>query len=180
MDLTVEYLPPKMKSKSPDKDNQPVKTSDMNPHRGAQTDQPGKTSDVNPHREDQSDQLVKTSDSNLHREIQSDLSSSEELGATGFDTKWETIQGTFISAIVFIGDVLMPSSGPDAPEPSEDCVTLLFNKPCSKMEMIGFMKKLFLLDPSFVSAYLFLLYCKNSKIWDTSNNCHNCPKNRKV
>ena len=21
---------------------------------------------------------------------------------------------------------------------------------------------------------------KNSKIWDTSNNCHNCPKNRKV
>ena len=19
-------------------------------------------------------------------------------------------------------------------------------------------------------------YCKNSKIWDTSNNCHNCPK----
>ena len=141
MDLTVEYLPPKMKSKSPDKDNQPVKTSD-----------------INPHREDQSDQLVKTSDSNLHREVQSDPSSSEELGATGFDTKWETIQGTFISAIVFIGDVLMPSSGPDAPEPSEDCVTLLFNKPCSKMEMIGFMKKLFLLDPSFVSAYLFLLY----------------------
>ena len=24
------------------------------------------------------------------------------------------------------------------------------------------------------------MYCKNSKIWDTSNNCHNCPKNRKV
>ena len=23
-------------------------------------------------------------------------------------------------------------------------------------------------------------YHKNSKIWDTSNNCHNCPKNRKV
>ena len=23
-------------------------------------------------------------------------------------------------------------------------------------------------------------YRKNSKIWDTSNNCHNCPKNRKV
>ena len=22
-------------------------------------------------------------------------------------------------------------------------------------------------------------YRKNSKIWDTSNNCHNCPKNRK-
>ena len=26
----------------------------------------------------------------------------------------------------------------------------------------------------------FLTYRKNSKIWDTSNNCHNCPKNRKV
>ena len=25
-----------------------------------------------------------------------------------------------------------------------------------------------------------LKYCKNSKIWDTSNSCHNCPKNRKV
>ena len=25
-----------------------------------------------------------------------------------------------------------------------------------------------------------LTYRKNSKIWDTSNNCHNCPKNRKV
>ena len=24
------------------------------------------------------------------------------------------------------------------------------------------------------------IYSKNSKIWDTSNNCHNCPKNRKV
>ena len=24
------------------------------------------------------------------------------------------------------------------------------------------------------------LYRKHSKIWDTSNNCHNCPKNRKV
>ena len=23
-------------------------------------------------------------------------------------------------------------------------------------------------------------YRKNSKIWETSNNCHNCPKNRKV
>ena len=23
-------------------------------------------------------------------------------------------------------------------------------------------------------------YRKNSKIWDTPNNCHNCPKNRKV
>ena len=23
-------------------------------------------------------------------------------------------------------------------------------------------------------------YRKNSKIWDTSNKCHNCPKNRKV
>ena len=26
----------------------------------------------------------------------------------------------------------------------------------------------------------FTFYRKNSKIWDTSNNCHNCPKNRKV
>ena len=26
----------------------------------------------------------------------------------------------------------------------------------------------------------FGLYRKNYKIWDTSNNCHNCPKNRKV
>ena len=26
----------------------------------------------------------------------------------------------------------------------------------------------------------FTKYRKNSKIWDTSNNCHNCPKNRKV
>ena len=25
-----------------------------------------------------------------------------------------------------------------------------------------------------------MVYRKNSKIWDTSNNCHNCPKNRKV
>ena len=24
------------------------------------------------------------------------------------------------------------------------------------------------------------MYHKNSKIWDTSNNCHNCPKNGKV
>ena len=24
----------------------------------------------------------------------------------------------------------------------------------------------------------YLSYRKNSKIWDTSNNCHNCPKNR--
>ena len=27
---------------------------------------------------------------------------------------------------------------------------------------------------------IFNYYRKNSKIWDTSNNCHNCPKNRKV
>ena len=26
----------------------------------------------------------------------------------------------------------------------------------------------------------YLDYRKNSKIWDTSNNCHNCPKNRNV
>ena len=24
------------------------------------------------------------------------------------------------------------------------------------------------------------VYRKNSKIWDTSNNCHNCPKNLKI
>ena len=29
------------------------------------------------------------------------------------------------------------------------------------------------------SAHNFT-YSKNSKIWDTSNNCNNCPKNRKV
>ena len=28
--------------------------------------------------------------------------------------------------------------------------------------------------------FLYWSYRKNSKIWDTSNNCHNCPKNRKV
>ena len=27
---------------------------------------------------------------------------------------------------------------------------------------------------------IYPIYRKNSKIWDTSNNCHNCPKNRKV
>ena len=27
---------------------------------------------------------------------------------------------------------------------------------------------------------LIIAYCKNSKIWDSSNNRHNCPKNRKV
>ena len=33
-----------------------------------------------------------------------------------------------------------------------------------------------------VGFRVFMLegYRKNSKIWDTSNNCHNCPKNRKV
>ena len=29
-------------------------------------------------------------------------------------------------------------------------------------------------------SHLVRAYRKNSKIWDTSNNCHNCPKNRKV
>ena len=28
--------------------------------------------------------------------------------------------------------------------------------------------------------FLSDVYRKNFKIWDTSNNCHNCPKNRKV
>ena len=27
---------------------------------------------------------------------------------------------------------------------------------------------------------MVISYRQNSKIWDTSNNCHNCPKNRKV
>ena len=31
-----------------------------------------------------------------------------------------------------------------------------------------------------VSMNFFCIYRKNSKIWDTSNNCHNCPKSRKV
>ena len=36
--------------------------------------------------------------------------------------------------------------------------------------------------PSDKSCYLIhqKFYRKNSKIWDTSNNCHKCPKNRKV
>ena len=33
---------------------------------------------------------------------------------------------------------------------------------------------------SFIPNWKVLNYRKNSKIWDTSNNCHNCPKNRKV
>ena len=35
----------------------------------------------------------------------------------------------------------------------------------------------------FQHLFIYLLhvnYRKNSKIWDTSNSCHNCPKNRKV
>ena len=31
-----------------------------------------------------------------------------------------------------------------------------------------------------VNTFMGNNYRKNSKIWDTSNNCHNCPKNRKV
>ena len=31
-----------------------------------------------------------------------------------------------------------------------------------------------------ILGFTELKYRKNSKIWDTSNNCHNCPKNRKV
>ena len=30
------------------------------------------------------------------------------------------------------------------------------------------------------SLFCYKMYRKNSKIWDTSNNCHNCPKNSKV
>ena len=32
----------------------------------------------------------------------------------------------------------------------------------------------------FVECRICQNYRRNSKIWDTSNNCHNCPKNRKV
>ena len=32
----------------------------------------------------------------------------------------------------------------------------------------------------FKDSYHNYTYLKNSRIWDTSNNCHNCPKNRKV
>ena len=35
-------------------------------------------------------------------------------------------------------------------------------------------------EVSSVSVQIFMMYRKNSKIWDTSNNCHTCPKNRKV
>ena len=34
--------------------------------------------------------------------------------------------------------------------------------------------------PIYISTVRHENYRKNSKIWDTSNNCHNCPKNRKV
>ena len=33
---------------------------------------------------------------------------------------------------------------------------------------------------SMLQVNIYFVYRKNSKIWDTSNNCHNCPKNRKV
>ena len=44
-------------------------------------------------------------------------------------------------------------------------------------------------NSAYLKAILRLLRCvsesiyqyrKNSKIWDTSNNCHKCPKNRNV
>ena len=46
----------------------------------------------------------------------------------------------------------------------------------------------FYLISSSINSFIFSLkhhgfkkkYRKNSKIWDTSNNFHNCPKNRKV
>ena len=38
----------------------------------------------------------------------------------------------------------------------------------------------YFLPPLPVLALLSMKYRKNSKNWDTSNNCHNCPKNRKV
>ena len=48
----------------------------------------------------------------------------------------------------------------------------------STNKMLSIMFPLFLFD---VQIYkLWNEYRKSSKIWDTSNNCHNCPKNRKV
>ena len=52
----------------------------------------------------------------------------------------------------------------------------------------GYLKHQYLEVPSYIKDYyfdhisFFSLHCyrKNSKIWDTSKNCHNCPKNRKV
>ena len=32
----------------------------------------------------------------------------------------------------------------------------------------------------YLSVFLICMYSKNSKIWDTSNNCHNYPKIGKV
>ena len=32
----------------------------------------------------------------------------------------------------------------------------------------------------FLETENYKIYRKNSKIWDTSNNCHNCPKIGKV
>ena len=36
------------------------------------------------------------------------------------------------------------------------------------------------MDQQLKLLHQYNIYPKNSKIWDTSNNCHNCPKNRKV
>ena len=46
-----------------------------------------------------------------------------------------------------------------------------------------FMINVYMIVPIHSVKYVLIrkeIYRKNSKIWDTSNNCHNCPKNRKV
>ena len=46
--------------------------------------------------------------------------------------------------------------------------------------MFGIPTKSFAASNLSKKGYVHQMYRKNSKIWDNSNNCHNCPKNRKV
>ena len=58
-------------------------------------------------------------------------------------------------------------------------LTLLYNVGLSECNKVNKGVKIF--SVFLVSAILRkTVYRKNSKIWDASNNCHNCPKNSKV
>ena len=49
------------------------------------------------------------------------------------------------------------------------------------VKVYGYLSNLFKKGNNFCDfMHLRLIYRKNSKIWDTSNNCHNCPRNRKI
>ena len=48
------------------------------------------------------------------------------------------------------------------------------------LKMVMFYSKTINLNLNFFQYFPKWPYRKNSKIWDTSNNCHNCPKNRIV